>query len=198
MVSIGPESGCGLAGSPGLGVSVRLRSQCQPRLPSSQGSPLRGCTSTLVVVCRFPVLPGHWLEPCLSSCAVGSSIVQLTASEQRVRTREKESFLREKGVWERQARKKPQSFCSIISEVTSHHFYSISFVRSGSLGAGHSQREEITEGHKYQEVGTTAGISEAAYHSGVGHLASRPDSDSARNLPWGMLGASSISYSATK
>ena len=53
-------------------------------------------------------------------------------------------------------------FCKLISEVTSHHFCCILFVRSKSVGPGHIQEEEITQGHEHQEERLTGAVLEAA------------------------------------
>lgn len=41
-----------------------------------------------------------------------------------------------------------QSFCTLISAMTSHHFCCTHFIRSESLGPPYTQREEITEMHQ--------------------------------------------------
>lgn len=49
-------------------------------------------------------------------------------------------------------RKKPQSFCNLISEVASHHFCHIPFVRSKAIGPAHTQGRR-----DYTEAGTPRG-----------------------------------------
>lgn len=57
---------------------------------------------------------------------------------------------------------KSQSFYNLMSEAMTHHFYCI---RIKSLGLAHPQREKITQGPEYQEVGSLGAILEAAYHT---------------------------------
>lgn len=45
-----------------------------------------------------------------------------------------------------------ESFCNLISQVTSQHLCHPLAARSESLGLAHTQGEEITQGHEYQEV----------------------------------------------
>lgn len=45
------------------------------------------------------------------------------------------------------------SLYNLVSEVTSYHFYNIPLTRSKSLGPGHTLREGVIQGYKYQEVG---------------------------------------------
>lgn len=48
-------------------------------------------------------------------------------------------------------RKKTQTFCNSILEVTPHHLCSIPFIRNGSISPAHSQEEGIIWRSEYQE-----------------------------------------------
>lgn len=43
-------------------------------------------------------------------------------------------------------------FCNLIFEVSAHQFLFLLFVTSKPLGLAHTQREEMTQSHEYQEV----------------------------------------------
>ena len=63
-----------------------------------------------------------------------------------------------------QARQKPQSFCNLISGVTSHHFCPIVLEMSQQFQSTHEQRLHAgMDG--YLEVGITGALSEASCHS---------------------------------
>ena len=65
---------------------------------------------------------------------------------------------------ERGYKREVTDFCSIILEVTFHHFCHKLFIGNKLLGPAHTQGGEITQGHKCQKVGSLDAISEAAYH----------------------------------
>lgn len=48
-----------------------------------------------------------------------------------------------------QAREKPQSFRNLISEMTSHYFQYVLFIRSEGLDSAHTQEERNTQGNDY-------------------------------------------------
>lgn len=52
---------------------------------------------------------------------------------------------------------------NLITEMTSHYLCHILLGRSKSLGSTHTERKEITQRYKYQEVGLLGSISQAAY-----------------------------------
>ena len=47
-------------------------------------------------------------------------------------------------------------YCYLISEVASHHFCHILFVRNRSLGPAHIQEEEVTQRCEYQAENSVA------------------------------------------
>ena len=62
-------------------------------------------------------------------------------------------------------RTEADSLCNIISEVTSHHFYYILFVRRKSLDSVNTQEERIIKGHGHHKQGSLEGIFETDYQS---------------------------------
>lgn len=60
---------------------------------------------------------------------------------------------------------KLQSLYNLISEVPSHHSCCILFIRSKSLGLGHTPGEGITQGHESQVAGSLGAMFQLlAYH----------------------------------
>jgi hypothetical protein len=55
------------------------------------------------------------------------------------------------------------SLCKLISKVTSHHLCWVLLGRSKLLELGHTEKEGITQGCKYLEVGIIGSYSEATY-----------------------------------
>ena len=54
---------------------------------------------------------------------------------------------------------KPQSFCNLISEMTSHQFYYILLSRGKLLDPAHTQEKRMSQRHKSQKVGPSLGFS---------------------------------------
>lgn len=60
---------------------------------------------------------------------------------------------------------KPESFYTLIMEVTSPHFYHILFIRSTLLGPAHPKRKEFCKGMTTRSLRSLKIILEATYHT---------------------------------
>lgn len=128
----------GTSGSRSL---TRIQSRCPPKHQSSQGWTWGGSAFklTCVAIGKSQALLECWVRDIgffpftlLSRTAITWQLAFVIVNKQVV----------ERGYpkW------KPQTFCNLISEVTSHPFGHILFTRSGSFSPAHNQGEEIVQG----------------------------------------------------
>ena len=137
---------------------IRSPSKCLLQLPSSQGSPGRESISklTYMAVDGPQVFSCVWPEASFP-CCVGLSTVQLTAQQL--------DYLGAKE-WKRES-KMDQSFCKLISEAASHHFWHILFVERKSVHPAHTWGEGITVGVNTMRWTLLGATLEAACHTGT-------------------------------